>query len=72
MGDPAYGGTFKIPADKPDEQLVNCLRDFPRQALHARCLSFRHPQSEDNIEFEVPLPEDMTELLSLLEQNENG
>lgn len=72
VGDPAYGGTFKIPADSPDEQLVNCLRNFPRQALHARCLSFEHPQSQDIVEFEVALPADMTDLLSLLERNESG
>ncbi|MFT5212090.1 MAG: 23S rRNA pseudouridine1911/1915/1917 synthase, partial [Flavobacterium sp.] len=72
VGDPAYGGTFKIPADSPDEQLVNCLRNFPRQALHARCLSFEHPQSQDIVEFEVVLPADMTDLLSLLERNESG
>lgn len=72
VGDPAYGGTFKIPADNPDEQLVDCLRNFPRQALHARILSFRHPESEDEVEFEADLPADILELLDLLAQNESG
>lgn len=70
VGDPAYGGTFKIPGDNPDIQLVECLRDFPRQALHARKLSFLHPIEEEMVEFEVPLPEDLLMLLDLLNQNE--
>jgi 23S rRNA pseudouridine1911/1915/1917 synthase len=39
---------------------------FPRQALHAYRLSFRHPQDERQLTFEVPLPSDMTDLLARL------
>jgi len=72
VGDPAYGGTFKIPGDKPDFRLVECLRNFPRQALHARKLSFQHPVAEELVKFEVPLPEDLLMLLDLLDQNERS
>jgi len=70
VGDPAYGGTFKIPGNSPDPHLVECLRDFPRQALHARRLSFIHPVEKETVEFETPLPEDLTTLIELLKQNE--
>jgi 23S rRNA pseudouridine1911/1915/1917 synthase len=40
--------------------------DFPRQALHAQRLSFRHPADEREMAFEAPLPEDLTALLERL------
>jgi 23S rRNA pseudouridine1911/1915/1917 synthase len=39
---------------------------FPRQALHAFRLSFRHPGTDRPVEFEAPLPEDLQELLKRL------
>jgi 23S rRNA pseudouridine1911/1915/1917 synthase len=38
----------------------------PRQALHARLLRFRHPQTGDEMEFVAPVPEDITRLLDHL------
>jgi len=37
---------------------------FPRQALHARRLAFRHPSGDRPLEFEAPLPRDMADLLA--------
>jgi 23S rRNA pseudouridine1911/1915/1917 synthase len=37
-----------------------------RQALHARRLAFRHPQSGKALEFEAPLPDDIRETLDAL------
>lgn len=34
-----------------------------RQALHARFLSFRHPVTNELLQLEAPLPDDMTELI---------
>ncbi len=70
VGDPAYGGTFKMPPEKPEIELVDCIRDFPRQALHARRLSFDHPVTGEVLEFEAELPEDIVLLLHLLKRNE--
>ena len=42
--------------------------DFPRQALHAWRLGFRHPVDDRSLQFEAPLPEDMTDLLRGLER----
>jgi 23S rRNA pseudouridine1911/1915/1917 synthase len=40
--------------------------DFPRQALHARRLSFRHPIDGRPLTFEAPLPADLERLLARL------
>ena len=37
--------------------------DFPRQALHARHLTFHHPADHRELRFEAPLPEDFVSLL---------
>jgi 23S rRNA pseudouridine1911/1915/1917 synthase len=39
---------------------------FPRQALHAHRLVFRHPADDRELRFEVPPPEDMTALVARL------
>jgi 23S rRNA pseudouridine1911/1915/1917 synthase len=40
--------------------------DFPRQALHAHRLVFRHPADGRELLFEAPLPEDFANLLASL------
>ncbi len=66
VGDTVYGGRFKIPRGASDE-LIQCLRAFPRQALHARRLGLIHPDTDDYVEFESGLPSDMRQLLSQLD-----
>ena len=39
---------------------------FPRQALHARRLTFRHPADDRDMAFDLPLPDDMSELVARL------
>jgi 23S rRNA pseudouridine1911/1915/1917 synthase len=39
---------------------------FPRQALHARRLTFRHPADGREMRFESPLPEDLAALVARL------
>ena len=41
--------------------------DFPRQALHAHRLAFRHPLTGESLRFEAPLPPDMVELIDRLQ-----
>ncbi|MDE5652818.1 MAG: RNA pseudouridine synthase, partial [Muribaculaceae bacterium] len=41
----------------------NCFAICPRQALHAKTLGFRHPVSGKEMDFEAPLPPDMTALI---------
>jgi 23S rRNA pseudouridine1911/1915/1917 synthase len=40
--------------------------DFPRQALHAHQLGFRHPATSQPMHFESPMPADMVRLLAEL------
>jgi 23S rRNA pseudouridine1911/1915/1917 synthase len=40
--------------------------DFPRQALHASRLTFRHPVDGRELRFEAPLPDDFADLLKRL------
>jgi len=47
-------------------QLIEALRAFRRQALHAANLAFAHPVSEKPIRCEAPLPADMQALLRVL------
>ncbi|MBG6663425.1 23S rRNA pseudouridine(1911/1915/1917) synthase RluD [Pseudomonas aeruginosa] len=68
VGDPVYGGRFRIPP-VASQTLVQTLREFPRQALHARVLELDHPATGVRMKWESPLPEDFLWLLSLLRQD---
>jgi len=50
-------------AQKCVPELRTLLNDFPRQALHATRLALEHPVSGETMEWHIPLPEDMTQLL---------
>lgn len=69
IGDPLYAGRPKLPKGASAE-LIDLLRHFPRQALHARRLSFIHPESNEEVHFESSLPEDILDLLAILNQEE--
>ncbi|MFB1010263.1 MAG: 23S rRNA pseudouridine(1911/1915/1917) synthase RluD [Thiopseudomonas sp.] len=68
VGDPLYGGRFRIPpAASPT--LVDALKGFPRQALHAWKLELDHPATGERRSWQVSRPEDMDWLLHLLEED---
>ncbi len=68
LGDPLYGGRLKIPkAASP--ALIECLKTFKRQALHAWKLGFMHPRTAQYMEWEAPLPADMQTLISILAED---
>ena len=66
VGDGTYGGRPRVPANISDE-LRDVLLHFPRQALHATRLGLIHPVTGEDMEWEAGLPDDMAELLTLLE-----
>src|SRR5205814_8773689 len=45
---------------------------FPRQALHAYRLSFRHPFDRREMQFEAPMPADLLDLLARLRHGRDG
>ena len=49
-------------------ELRELLTGFPRQALHATRLALDHPASGVRMEWHVPLPEDMRQLLKQIER----
>jgi len=64
VGDPDYGQAFRTKANRLPEPLKDAVQAFPRQALHARLLAFRHPVTHMMMRFEAPLPVDMAALVS--------
>ncbi len=68
VGDPVYGGRLKLPP-QCSEELMHSLRSFRRQALHAARLGLEHPISGEQMEWDVPLPEDMERLLNVLRED---
>lgn len=65
VGDRTYGGRLLLPKGATPE-LIEALRGFGRQALHAARLAFEHPVSGKPIECTAPLPQDIRELLDAL------
>jgi len=63
VGDPKYG--------EPrwqsclDEERRAALARFPRQALHAWRTAFVHPFTQERVEVEAPLPDDLRGLMEL-------
>lgn len=71
LGDQVYGGRFQLPA-QCSAQLEKELRSFKRQALHAAKLGLIHPVTDEYLEWEQPIPEDMARLLEALAGNEHA
>jgi 23S rRNA pseudouridine1911/1915/1917 synthase len=65
LGDPTYGGRLQLPRGA-SEALVDALRRFRRQALHATRLGFDHPVTGESLSLECPPPDDFGTLLSVL------
>ena len=65
VGDPLYGGPLKLPKGASDS-LVEALRGFKRQALHAETLEFVHPVSGEPVRCTAPVPADMLQLIAEL------
>jgi 23S rRNA pseudouridine1911/1915/1917 synthase len=68
VGDPVYGGRFRIPP-AANPSMVQTLKEFPRQALHARFLELDHPLTGERMKWQSPLPDDFVWLLTLLRQD---
>ncbi|MBS0462545.1 MAG: 23S rRNA pseudouridine(1911/1915/1917) synthase RluD [Proteobacteria bacterium] len=64
VGDPLYSRLANPRGAGPE--LVEALRGFGRQALHAEKLVFTHPASGETVTVEAPLPADMQALLAAL------
>ncbi|MFN3463848.1 MAG: RluA family pseudouridine synthase [Terricaulis sp.] len=69
IGDPLYGKQRAFKAEGPHaEEAAAAVAAFPRQALHAAVLGFKHPITGAELRFESELPDDMTALIEILKQ----
>jgi len=66
VGDPVYLRRIPAASRSLPEPLRRTLLDFPRQALHAQTLGFRHPRTGQNLLFRSELPSDFEVLLAIL------
>ncbi|CUX95851.1 Ribosomal large subunit pseudouridine synthase D [Candidatus Mikella endobia] len=65
LGDPLYGKKFQFLKDS-SEYCNKILHSFNRQALHAILLCFYHPITLVKMEWYIPLPQDMINLIAVL------
>lgn len=67
FGDRTYRGTtrYQIPES-------SVIVSMDRQALHARCIKFQHPDNGKDMSFETPPPEDIQKVLEVLRKSFNG
>lgn len=68
LGDQTYGGRLALPAGA-GEELIDMLRRFKRQALHAARLELDHPVSGERLAFEASVPTDFAELVDVLRRD---
>ncbi len=68
VGDPLYGGRFRLPKNC-SERMVQTLKGFRRQALHAKKLELWHPYTGEHCSWEIDLPDDMQRLLTVLDKD---
>ena len=66
VGDETYGGGRDNTIQ--DARYRAQVRSLDRQFLHARKLAFTHPTTEQRMEFEAPLPDELSMLLKGLEE----
>ena len=69
VGDPVYLRRVPAAARALSPTLRTLLLDFPRQALHAAVLGFKHPVTGASLRFEMPPPADVTQLIAALRQS---
>lgn len=71
VGDQTYGARGVFPKT-PTAQLVDTIRGFNRQALHAAEIAFEHPLCGKPMQYHSDLPEDMRFLMDVLREDRDG
>ena len=67
FNDPEYGGDKILKGTtftKYKQFVENCFKILPRQALHAKSLTFEHPSTRKLMSFDSQLPNDMQQVLT--------
>ena len=66
FNDPEYGGDQILKGTtftKYKQFVNNCFSILPRQALHAKNLGFKHPQTGEFMQFTSEIPDDMVQVI---------
>ncbi|OOS05501.1 ribosomal large subunit pseudouridine synthase D [Moraxella cuniculi DSM 21768] len=66
VGDPIYGTSPRAGLSQAQRQAV---LNFNRQALHAHTLGFIHPDTGESMKFTATLPDDMQQLIEVLQHD---
>ena len=66
IGDKIYGGIPKVNKKQNilEQNILSKCKNFSRQALHSKSLSFQHPISKEKLYFDIDLPYDMKNLIN--------
>lgn len=68
LGDQTYAGRLQLPKGATAD-LIQQLRQFKRQALHASELGLIHPVTDEAMTWQAPLPKDMQALIEILKKD---
>lgn len=68
LGDQVYAGRLQLPRGA-SQPLIDKLRSFKRQALHACELGLIHPVTQKEMSWSVPMPEDLQDLIRVLKED---
>lgn len=66
FNDAEYGGDAILKGTtftKYKQFVQNCFKMLPRQALHAKELGFKHPETGEMVKFNSPIPDDMSSVI---------
>jgi 23S rRNA pseudouridine1911/1915/1917 synthase len=69
VADDMYGGRLVYPWQLADAEPAVQEPVISRVALHAHSLEFKHPTTDEMVQFEAPLPDDMQNLLDMLREH---
>jgi len=70
LGDFTYGGKIKFPKGAKEELKV-AIKEFSRQALHAKKLSIIHPVDHKELSWKSKLPEDLDTMINILREHDS-
>ena len=70
IGDQLYNSCKKILPKELTPGARSYIQTFPRQALHSYKISLIHPRSNEEMSFEIELPEDLKKLKNFLKNDE--
>ena len=68
IGDKTYDPRRTIMKDS-SQKIIDIVRSFPRQALHAQYLAFKCPETDEEISFQASIPKDIKKLIDMLKKH---